>query len=74
MQAWKSGVVTKIRPPTLEEAARVEDRSIVSIIQPMLNTELMDQLTKQKANVFSLDSLLRTLSRGQSFDVLSSQV
>lgn len=28
---------------------------------------------KQKATVFSLDSLLRTLSRGQAFDVLSSQ-
>lgn len=71
--AWKSQVVAKIRPPTSTEAALVEDRSIVSIIQPVVNTELMDQLTKQKANVFSLDSLLRTLSRGQSFDVLSSQ-
>jgi NAD(P) transhydrogenase len=71
--AWKSQLVAKIRPPTCEEAARIEDRSIVSIIQPLVNTELMDQLTKQKANVFSLDSLLRTLSRGQSFDVLSSQ-
>ena len=33
----------------------------------------MDQLVKQKSTVFSMDSLLRTLSRGQSFDVLSSQ-
>ena len=33
----------------------------------------MDQLNKQKATVFSLDSLLRTLSRGQAYDVLSSQ-
>ena len=33
----------------------------------------MAQLIKQNATVFSLDSLLRTLSRGQAFDVLSSQ-
>ena len=33
----------------------------------------MDQLIKQKSTVLSLDSLLRTLSRGQAYDVLSSQ-
>ena len=33
----------------------------------------MNQLVAQKATVLSLDSLLRTLSRGQAFDVLSSQ-
>lgn len=72
-EAWKAAVVAKVRPPTLEEAARIEDRSIVSVIQPRINTQLMDQLVKQKATVLSLDSLLRTLSRGQAFDVLSSQ-
>lgn len=41
--------------------------------QPRLNGDLMAQLVKQNATVFSMDSLLRTLSRGQSFDVLSSQ-
>ena len=71
--AWKSQVVAKVRPPTAEEAARIENRAIVSIIQPRVNTDLMAQLVKQKATVLSLDSLLRTLSRGQSFDVLSSQ-
>jgi len=45
----------------------------MSIIQPRQNTELLNQLVKQKATVFSMDSLLRTLSRGQAFDVLSSQ-
>jgi NAD(P) transhydrogenase len=71
--AYKSEVICKVRPPTLKEAAMVEDRNIMSVIQPRLNTELMDQLCKQKATVFSMDSLLRTLSRGQSYDVLSSQ-
>jgi NAD(P) transhydrogenase len=71
--AWKAQVVAKVRPPTLEEAARVENRAIVSVIQPRVNTDLLAQLVKQKSTVLALDSLLRTLSRGQAFDVLSSQ-
>lgn len=70
---WKSELVAKVRPPTEVEAAKVQNRSILSIIQPRVNTKLVDQFVAQKATVFSLDSLLRTLSRGQAFDVLSSQ-
>jgi H+-translocating NAD(P) transhydrogenase len=70
---WKSQIVTKVRPPTLDEATKIENRAICSIIQPRVNTDLLAQLVKQKTTVFSLDSLLRTLSRGQAFDVLSSQ-
>lgn len=72
-EIWKSQIVCKVRPPTLEEAAKVENRNILSIIQPRVNTDLLNTLVKQKATVFSMDSLLRTLSRGQAFDVLSSQ-
>ena len=72
-EVWKSQVVCKVRPPTLEEAAKIENRNIVGVIQPRVNTQLLDTLVKQKATVFSMDSLLRTLSRGQAFDVLSSQ-
>jgi NAD(P) transhydrogenase len=71
--AWKAEIVVKVRPPTAEEAAKIGNRAIVSVIQPRQNTELLNQLVKQKATVLSLDSLLRTLSRGQAFDVLSSQ-
>lgn len=72
-EAWKAEIVAKVRPPTLVEATKIENRSLVSIVQPRINTDLMNQLIKQKATVLSLDSLLRTLSRGQAFDVLSSQ-
>lgn len=72
-EVWKADVVAKVRPPTQDEAAKIENRAILSIIQPRVNTELLEQLVKQKATVLSLDSLLRTLSRGQAFDVLSSQ-
>ena len=70
---WKSTVVAKVNPPTTEEAIQLGNRNLVSVVQPRVNTELVDLLASQKATVFSLDSLLRTLSRGQSFDVLSSQ-
>jgi NAD(P) transhydrogenase len=73
-EVWKSKVVTKIRPPQLDEAAKLTaGQAICSIIQPRVNTELMEKLVAQKTTVLSLDSLLRTLSRGQSYDVLSSQ-
>jgi NAD(P) transhydrogenase len=71
--AWKAQVVAKVRPPTADEAAKVEDRALISVVQPRVNTTLMEQLVKQKSTVFALDSLLRTLSRGQAYDVLSSQ-
>ena len=71
--AWKAEVVAKVRPPTLDEAKRIENRNILSIIQPKVNVDLYNQLLSQKATIFSLDTLLRTLSRGQSYDVLSSQ-
>jgi NAD(P) transhydrogenase len=74
-EAFKQEIVCKIRPPTLKEAALIENRNIMSIVQPRLDQskELMDQFAKQKTTVFSMDTLLRTLSRGQSYDVLSSQ-
>lgn len=71
--AWAAEVVAKVLPPTSEEAVKLGNRNLVSIVQPRQNPALVDQFVKQQATIFSLDSLLRTLSRGQSFDVLSSQ-
>jgi NAD(P) transhydrogenase len=72
-EAWKTEVVAKVRPPSVDEAKLLENRSIVGIIQKNQNPELMKQFVSQNSKVFALDSLMRTLSRGQSFDVLSSQ-
>ena len=49
------------------------DRTIVSQLNARFNPQVYEQLAKQKATGISLDMLLRTLSRGQAFDVLSSQ-
>ena len=43
------------------------------MIQPAINTELFESLTEQGTNIFALDCVPRMLSRGQSFDTLSSQ-
>jgi NAD(P) transhydrogenase len=71
--AWQQTVTAKVLPPTLQEAAKLQDRALVSIVQPRVQEDLYTQLATQGATVLSLDSLLRTLSRGQAYDVLSSQ-
>lgn len=70
---WKSDFVLKVRPPSSEEAAKLENRKIFSFLYPAQNKGLVDQLQKQKATAFGIDQLPRTLSRGQAYDALSSQ-
>merc|ERR1719197_2054101 len=46
---------------------------LLPFISPAQNEELLKQLQEQKATVFAMDKIPRTLSRGQAFDALSSQ-
>jgi NAD(P) transhydrogenase len=71
--AFGADFVTKVIQPTKDEAAMVGDRVLMSYIWPAQNPELLEQLKAQKATVFAMDLIPRTLSRGQSFDALSSQ-
>ena len=71
--AWAQGLVVKVRAPSAAEAERVGDRALLGLLQPAQNPELVTALKAQGASAFSMDRLLRTLSRGQAFDVLSSQ-
>jgi NAD(P) transhydrogenase len=72
-EAWKSDIVLKIRPPTAEQAALLGDRTLISLINPSANDDLLAQFQRQKSTVFALDCIPRLLSRGQTYDVLSSQ-
>jgi len=73
-EVWKnSDIVMKLRPPTTEEASKLEDRTLISFIYPAQNKELVQQLQDQKATAFAMDCIPRTLSRGQTYDALSSQ-
>ena len=68
-----SGPTHQLRPPTTEEATKLENRTIISFIYPAQNRELVQQLIDQKATAFAMDCIPRTLSRGQTYDALSSQ-
>lgn len=57
----------------MEEVSRLEDRTIISFIYPAQNKDLVQQLQDQKATAFAMDCIPRTLSRGQTYDALSSQ-
>lgn len=73
-EVWKnSDMVLKLRPPSSEEASWLGDRSLISFIYPAQNKDLVQQLQDQKATVFAMDCIPRTLSRGQTYDALSSQ-
>jgi len=70
---WKSDVVLKINKPSDEQVASLENRHIIGMLQPRQDPSITTKLAGQGATAMSLDMLLRTLSRGQTFDVLSSQ-
>jgi H+-translocating NAD(P) transhydrogenase len=66
-------IITKIRPPEIDEVSKLTGKTLISTIQPAINSELYKSLTNQNTNIFALDCVPRMLSRGQAFDTLSSQ-
>jgi NAD/NADP transhydrogenase alpha subunit len=69
----KSDIVLKLRPPTSEQIKLLDNRTLVSFLYPKQNEDLVKQLQDQKATAFAMDCIPRTLSRGQTYDALSSQ-
>ena len=67
-------VVVKVNAPTQGEVEALNKRVVVSLLKPNENKALVDKIAAQGGSALALDMLLRTLSRGQAFDVLSSQV
>jgi H+-translocating NAD(P) transhydrogenase subunit alpha len=66
-------IVLKVAPPTLEEASKLNRGStLISLLDPLVNTELVSQLARQGNTSFALELIPRS-SRAQSLDVLSSQ-
>ena len=53
--------------------AALGDRTLISFLWPKQNEDLVKQLQEQKATAFAMDCIPRTLSRGQTYDALSSQ-
>ncbi len=65
--------VVKIRVPTLDEIAKLKDGSLfVSLLYPLVNTELVRALAAKKITAIATDMIPRT-TVAQMMDVLSSQ-
>jgi NAD(P) transhydrogenase subunit alpha len=70
--AWRAEVVLKVNVPTKEEIARLSDgATLVSLISPALNPDLLDAMAERPITVLAMDAVPR-ISRAQSLDVLSS--
>jgi len=72
-QVWKNELVVSINNPGSDKLKLLENRKIVAQLNTRFDPTVADQISSQKGTAISLDMLLRTLSRGQAFDVLSSQ-
>jgi len=70
--AWRSDIVFKVNPPTLDEVRRLrEGTTLVGLLAPAGSPELVDALTARRVTALSMDAVPR-ISRAQSLDVLSS--
>jgi NAD(P) transhydrogenase subunit alpha len=68
-----SDVVVKIRVPTLDEIAKMKEGStLVSLLYPLINKDLVRALAERKVTAISADMIPRT-TLAQMMDVLSSQ-
>jgi len=70
--AWNADVVLRVNAPTLDEISRLRDGvTLISLLSPALNPELVDALAARPITAVAMDAVPR-ISRAQSLDVLSS--
>jgi NAD(P) transhydrogenase subunit alpha len=70
--AWSADIVLKVNAPSAGEIPRVRDgATLVSLVSPGLNPDLVDALAARPITVLAVDAVPR-ISRAQSMDVLSS--
>jgi NAD(P) transhydrogenase subunit alpha len=67
----RSEVVLIIHAPDTEFEKLKSEQVLISVINPMMDTTLVDKLMKSGKTVFSLDIIPRT-TRAQAMDILSS--
>jgi NAD(P) transhydrogenase len=69
-----SDILLKLRPPTEDEIKQMKpNTTLISFIYPTQNPAIVSQLAEKKMTVFAMDKVPRTVSRGQTYDALSSQ-
>ncbi len=68
-----SDVVVKVRRPLLSEVEQLKrGTTLIALLQPAANNEILDALAARGVNALSLERVPR-ITRAQSMDVLSSQ-
>jgi len=78
-EIWESAdIVLKVRPPETHPELCVDEsellhkhQTLISMIQPAINTELLEHLSRSGGTVLAMDSIPR-ISRAQKMDALSS--
>ncbi|OBK27620.1 NAD(P) transhydrogenase subunit alpha [Mycobacterium asiaticum] len=71
-QTWNADIILKVNAPNDDEiAAAKEGATIVGLISPGLNPDLVEKLSTRPITVLAMDAVPR-ISRAQSLDVLSS--
>ncbi|MGH3379283.1 MAG: NAD(P) transhydrogenase subunit alpha, partial [Actinoallomurus sp.] len=71
-EAWASDIVLKVNAPTQTEIEALSDgATLVSMVGPALNPDLVEALAERPITVLAIDAVPR-ISRAQSLDVLSS--
>jgi NAD(P) transhydrogenase alpha subunit len=71
-EAWQADVVLRVNAPAVEEICRLRDgATLVGLLAPALNPELVDALAARPITALAMDAVPR-ISRAQSLDVLSS--
>ena len=71
-ETWAADVVLKVNAPSDVEIAALKDKAtLISLISPALNPELVEKLSARPITVLAMDAVPR-ISRAQSLDVLSS--
>src|ERR671917_2707646 len=72
-EAFNAQVVIKVQKPDANEVALLRPgTTIIALLQPMSNLDLVGELAARDITAFSMDAIPRT-TRAQSMDVLSSQ-
>ncbi len=71
-EAWGADIVLHVNPPNDEELALIKDgATLVSLMSPALQPELVEKLASRPITAMAMDAVPR-ISRAQSLDVLSS--
>jgi len=70
--AWQADVVLRVNAPATDEIARLRDgATLVGLLSPGLDPDLVDALATRPITALAMDAVPR-ISRAQSLDVLSS--